>query len=65
MPTQVHFKRNFNADDPKVYDTWFRRTLFMYAVLALFGLGLVSAVALTKASTVAEFEAGAISMVGP
>lgn len=65
MPTQVHFNRNFNADDRKVYDTWLRRTLFMYAVLALFGLGLVSVVVLTKATTVAEFDAGAIGMVAP
>lgn len=65
MPTQVHFNRNFSADDRKVYDTWLRRTLFMYAVLALLGLGLISAVVLTKATTVADFEAGAIGMVTP
>jgi hypothetical protein len=64
MPTQVLFKRNFNDDD-KVYDTWLRRTPFVYAVLVLFGLGLVSALVLTEVSTVAEFEPGAIGMVAP
>jgi hypothetical protein len=54
MPIQVHFKRNFNDDDRKVYDIWLRRTLSVYGVLVLFGLGLVFALVLTKASTVAE-----------
>ena len=64
MPTQIHFKRNFNADDRKVYHTWLWRTLFVYAVSALFCLGLVSVLVLTKASTVAD-EAGVVRMVGP
>jgi hypothetical protein len=65
MPTEVHFNRNLSADDRKVYDTWIRRTVFAYVALVLFGVALVAALALTKASIVAEIDAGAIGMAAP
>jgi hypothetical protein len=67
MPTEVHFNfnRNFTADDRKVYDGWMRRTVFAYVALVLFGVALVAALAMTKASIVAEIDAGAIGMAAP
>jgi uncharacterized membrane protein YidH (DUF202 family) len=65
MPTEVHFNRNFTANDRTVYDAWMRRTAFAYAALVLFGVALVAALAMTNASGVAEFDAGTIGMVAP
>jgi hypothetical protein len=62
MPTEVHFNRNFTADDRKVYDAWMRRTVFAYVALVLFGVALAAALAMTKASIIAEIDAGAIGM---
>jgi hypothetical protein len=65
MPTEVHFNRNFTADDRKVYDAWMRRTVFAYVALVLIGVALVAALAMTKASSVAEIDPAAIGMVAP
>jgi hypothetical protein len=65
MPTKVHFNRNFTAADRKVYDAWMRRTVFAYVTLVLFGVALVAARAMTKASIVAEIDAGAIGKAAP
>jgi hypothetical protein len=65
MPTEVHFNPNFTADDRKVYEAWMRRTVFAYVALVLFGVALVAALAVTKASIVAEIDGGAIGMAAP
>lgn len=65
MPTQVHFKRNLNADDRNVYDAWMRRTLFAYMALVLLGIGLMAVLEMTNAGSVADFDAAAVGMVAP
>ena len=56
---------NFDADDMNVYKGWLRRTLAVYAGIALLGAAAIAAFALTEGPSAATYLASALSLAPP